>query len=96
MFLLSQRRANGAAASSFRFQPLAEVPAAHLRTWETRAYELVLGARGAPPVARIACESDCRARYLGIRCGNKVMGERQKAFCHSLRGALHLGRYDHV
>ena len=73
---------------------LAEVPAAHLRTWETRAYELVLGARGAPPVARIACESDCRARYLGIRCGNKVMGERQKAFCHSLRGALHLGRYD--
>ena len=67
---------------------VAEVPAARLRPSEARAFELH-STRG-KPLARIACESDCCARYLGIRCGNKVMGQRQKAFCHSVGAVLAL------
>ena len=62
-----------------------EVASHALRHEEARAVELRCAGIA---LARISCEYDFCARRLGVRCGYKALGDREKRHVHTLRARL--------
>lgn len=65
-------------AKAFTLNAALPRPEAHAVDQPARGIEL----------ARVSCEFDYRARRLGMRCGFKTMGERNKRHPHTLRACL--------